>query len=163
MNAKDVLKENLTTTQNLLTWYLADLSDADLGVRPVPAANNIAWQIGHLIASETMLADALPGARYPKLPESIAGMASGKSAKEPPPGGYLKKDEYIDWFNKVRAATIENVGRLSDADLAKANTGDMAKWAPTVASLVLLICNHTLMHAGQFSVTRRALGKPVLF
>ena len=49
------------------------------------------------------------------------------------------------------------------ADLAKANTGGMAKWAPTVASLVLLICNHTLMHAGQFSVTRRALGKPVLF
>ena len=30
-------------------------------------------------------------------------------------------------------------------------------------SLLLLAANHTLMHGGQFTVVRRALGKPVVF
>ena len=42
-------------------------------------------------------------------------------------------------------------------------TGDFAKWAPTIGALLLLTANHTLMHAGQFTVVRRALNKPVLF
>jgi len=39
----------------------------------------------------------------------------------------------------------------------------MAKIAPTLGALILLQSNHTLMHAGQFTVVRRKLGKPVLF
>jgi hypothetical protein len=39
----------------------------------------------------------------------------------------------------------------------------MAKFAPTVMALFLLTANHQMMHAGQFSVVRRKLGKPVLF
>jgi hypothetical protein len=39
----------------------------------------------------------------------------------------------------------------------------MAKFAPTVGAMLLLNANHVLMHAGQFSVVRRKLGKPVLF
>ena len=35
--------------------------------------------------------------------------------------------------------------------------------APTLGALLLLQSNHTLMHAGQFTVVRRKLGKPVLF
>jgi len=29
--------------------------------------------------------------------------------------------------------------------------------------LLILTANHTLMHGGQFTVTRRALNKPVVF
>ena len=39
----------------------------------------------------------------------------------------------------------------------------MAKFAPTVGAMLLLNANHTMMHAGQFTVVRRKLGKPVLF
>ncbi len=39
----------------------------------------------------------------------------------------------------------------------------MARFAPTVGHLLLMLSNHDLMHAGQFSVLRRKLGKPVLF
>ena len=35
--------------------------------------------------------------------------------------------------------------------------------APTVGELFLLMGNHCMMHAGQFSAVRRKLGKPVLF
>ena len=33
---------------------------------------------------------------------------------------------------------------------------------PTLADLFLMLSTHTMMHAGQFTVVRRKLGKPVL-
>jgi hypothetical protein len=39
----------------------------------------------------------------------------------------------------------------------------MAKHAPTLGDIFLLLATHTMMHAGQFTVVRRKLGKPVLF
>jgi len=163
VNAKDVIKKSLKTTGDMLTMFVADLSDEDLIVRPAPAANHIAWQLGHLIACEAMMGGVIPGATYPELPAHLKSQMDGKSSKAPPPGGYLKKTEYVDWFNQVRGATIANVDRLSDADLDKATPADYATWAPTVGDLLVLTANHTLMHAGQFSVVRRALNKPVLF
>jgi hypothetical protein len=163
MNARDVIKTALTSTQSVLSWYVSDLSDADLAVRPVPTANNIAWQLGHLINAEVFLASDLPGAAYPELPATLKEQYSNKTAQITPPGGYLKKAEYVDWFNKVRGATLENVDRLSDADLDKPNTNAVAQFAPTLGALLILVANHTLMHAGQFTVVRRALNKPVLF
>ncbi len=163
MQAKDVIKKSLESTQYLLQQFVADLSDDDLLVRPVPGANHVAWQLGHLIASEAAMGGLLPGAAYPELPAGLQSQMSGKTARETPPGGYLKKADYLQWFNKVRAATIAAVDRLSDADLDRPTPEDWAKWAPTLGALLVLTSNHTLMHAGQFSVVRRALNKPVLF
>jgi hypothetical protein len=163
MQAKDAIKLGLQSTQQLLQQYLSDLADDDLLVRPVPAANHIAWQLGHLIASEVALGGLVPGASYPELPAGLKTQMDGKSNKTTPPGGFLKKAEYLEWFNKVRKATIASVDRVSDADLDKPTPGEFAKWAPTIGALLLLTSNHTLMHAGQFTVVRRALNKPVLF
>ena len=49
MNGIDVIKTALDRTRFALNWYVSDLSDADLFVRPVPAANHIAWQFGNVI------------------------------------------------------------------------------------------------------------------
>ena len=62
MQARDAIKHCLKSTQDMLNMYLSDLSDQDITVRPVPTANNIAWQLGHLISAEFMLAPILPGA-----------------------------------------------------------------------------------------------------
>ena len=130
MQAKEALKIGLTSTQNLVGWYVGDLTDQELTVRPVPNANNIAWQLGHLIEGEVHLGSALPGATYPELPPSINGQYDKKTATSGPAGGYLTKNQYLELFNQARAATIANVDKLSDADLEKPNTGSMAKFAP---------------------------------
>lgn len=163
MQAKEAVKIALSSTQNLLNWYLSDLSDEDLAVRPVPGANNIAWQVGHLIHSEGQLLASMPGAMYPDLPTTLREDYNGKKSGVVPPGGYLPKAQYLEWFNKVRTATLANVDKLTDADLDRPTPGDMAKFAPNLGALLLLTANHTLMHAGQFTVVRRALKKPVLF
>src|SRR5208282_3362039 len=68
MTAKDAIKTALTSTQFLMTKYIEDLSDADLLIRPDPAANHTAWQLGHLISSEHSMGRQFPGASYPPLP-----------------------------------------------------------------------------------------------
>jgi len=163
MNGKQVIKVALDSTQQLLKWYVSDLSDADLLVRPVPGANHIAWQLGHLVEAEQMVKAALPSAKYPELPAGWSKVHSKEGAATDPPKGFATKAEYLDRFTAMRAATIAALDGLNDADLDKPTSGEMAKWAPTVGSLFVLTGNHTLMHAGQFTVVRRKLGKPILF
>src|SRR5437762_14259108 len=110
MNAKDAVKTALTSTQNLLTMYLGDLSDADLLVRPVPGANHIAWQLGHLISAEVYLMGSnVPAGSYPELPAGFHEKYGKETATNDAPGSFLKKDEYAGLFNKFRQATIAAV------------------------------------------------------
>src|SRR6478736_6204450 len=81
MKGTDVIKNALESTQSLLEMYLADLSDADLRHRPVPKANTIAWQLGHLVEAEIGLGGAVPGAKYPDVP---ANMEMAKDGSDPP-------------------------------------------------------------------------------
>jgi hypothetical protein len=162
MTGKDVCLNVLQTTQFLLKEYFKDLSDADLQKPPVTGANNMAWQTGHLIASETQLG-AILGAQYPELPPALKELGSGKSATTQPNGGGLSKGDYLAWFDRVRKATIAAVEKMSDADLDKPTSGPMKDFAPTCGAVIVLLGNHTMMHAGQFTCVRRALGKPILF
>jgi hypothetical protein len=164
MNAKDAIRTALQATHGMLNSYVSDLSDADLLVRPVPAANHIAWQFGHLISCEVdTLGPILPGLAPVKLPPGFKEQHDEAMAAIDPPKGFLKKAEYLNLFNQAREATIAAVNKLNDADLDKPTSGSMAKFAPTLGALLLMQSNHVLMHAGQFTVVRRKLGKPVLF
>jgi hypothetical protein len=164
MNATVVVQKALDSTNHLASWFLSDLSDADLFVRPVPGANHIAWQFGHLIHSQRqMVASQLPGAALPELPAGFAEKHDNKNTKDDGPAGFATKAVYLELFGKIHQATTAAIQKLSDADLDRPSTGPMAQFAPTLGEFLLLIANHTMMHAGQFSVTRRKLGKPVLF
>jgi hypothetical protein len=161
MNAKQAIQTALQGSQHIVTMFIGDLSDADLLVRPVPSANHIAWQLGHLIVSEQGLGKALPGVAYPELPAGFDTQHNGKNAASD--SGFGTKSDYLNFFGKTREATLAALNKLSEADLDKPNTGPVAQFAPTLGALFLLVGNHGLMHAGQFSVVRRKLGKPVLF
>src|SRR6266852_2459447 len=118
MKGTEVIQAALKGAGGLVDWYLSDLSDADILVRPVPAANHIAWQLGHLIVGEiALLKDQIPGATYPELPAGFKEKYTADASKENPPTGYLTKGEYVTMFNRGREATLANLARLSDADL----------------------------------------------
>lgn len=162
MTQKDAILYSLESTRAFLLMYLKDLSDADLLMRATPTANHIAWQLGHLINSEIgLLKRDLPGLQYPKLPDGFAEAHSKKTAGSD--AGFLSRDEYMDLFEKVRNGTMTIVRILPEDELDKPSEGPLAQLAPTVGELFLTIAHHTLMHGGQFTVVRRALGKPVLF
>lgn len=164
MQTRDLARLALTSTFDTLKMYLGDLSDQDITMRPAPSANNIAWQLAHLVMAEGfLLKGELPDAQYPQAPAAIASLGSDRTGKADPAEGYLPKAEYLDWLGKMRAVTLAAVEKLSDADFDKKVTNSMAKFAPTLGALIILVANHTLMHGGQFTVVRRALNKPVVF
>src|SRR5437773_2151515 len=109
MNAKEAIRVALTSTQHMLNWFLGDLSDADLLVRPVPGANHIAWQVGHLILAEQKFGKYLPGANYPELPAGFADQHGKSTAMVDPPTGFGTKNDYLSLFNKVREVTVAAV------------------------------------------------------
>ncbi len=164
MHGVDVIRTALQSTQHLVNWFLSDLNDEELLVRPVAGANHIAWQMGHLIVSESgLLRQQLPDAVYPELPAGFAEQHSKDTQAMEPPKGFASKAVYAELFRQARQTTLEIVAKLQDSDLDQPTTGNMAPFAPTLGALFLLVSNHSLMHAGQFSVVRRKLGKPVLF
>jgi hypothetical protein len=164
MTAIDAIRTALQSTHHLITWFLSDLSDADLLVRPVQGANHIAWQIGHVLVTETRLVSQ-QGFRavYPELPAGFEKQHSKDTQAREPATGFATRGEYVDLFTKVRHATIAGLNALKESNLEAPTTGPMAAFAPTLGALLLLTSNHSLMHAGQFSVVRRKLRKPVLF
>ena len=161
MHASDVIHAALTDTKGNLNWYVSDLSDADLLVRPVPMANHIAWQLGHLIVAEKQLGGMVPGFVYAELPAGYKELYSKEGAGKDQ--GFEKKAVYVDLFNKMRDTTLAAVSKLNDADLDKPTQGPIAPFAPKLGDLFNLQAHHALMHAGQFTVVRRKLDKPVLF
>lgn len=164
MNATAAIRTALNANHQVLKMYLADLSDADLLVRPTAGANHIAWQLGHLIVSETKgFLPFIPGATVPELPSGFAEKHTKDTAAAEPAVGFCSKAEYLDLYDRVRSATLAALEKLSEADLDLPNTGPLKGFAPTVGSLLLMAGNHEMMHAGQFSVVRRKLGKSVLF
>lgn len=164
MNGIDTVRSALRSTQHLVTWFLSDLSDADLLVRPTEGANHTAWQMGHLILSEaTLVKEELPEAVYPELPAGFAAQHKKEAGAANPPSGFATRADYVDLFSRTRQATLAALDRLSDADLDRPTKGAMAAFAPRLGDLLLLVANHSLMHGGQYSVVRRKLGKPVLF
>jgi hypothetical protein len=163
MNVTEFLADNLNRNQQMITATLADFSDADLLVRPCPGANNVAWQLGHLIKSEaSALAGFAPGAA-PTLPAGFADKFTKETASKDDPSFFPKKAELLDLFGKVRAATVAWAKGLKEADLNQASPERMRGWAPTAGHWLAAAPGHVAMHVGQFQVIRRKLGKPVLF
>ena len=162
MQAKEIIKQTLNSSQDILGMLLTDLTDLELMVRPVPAANHIAWQLGHLVCAEIQILEKeLPRAVYPQLPADFVSSHQENMAKSDNPAEYRSKSEYQELLQKVRQATLANLDQMTETELDQPTTGPLSQHAPTLAALLVLTSNHTLMHAGQFSVVRRKLGKKV--
>ncbi|HEY2589906.1 MAG TPA: DinB family protein [Tepidisphaeraceae bacterium] len=163
MNPIQLFVDQLNQNHEMLMGTLGDFSDADVLVRPCPGANNVAWQLGHLIKSEAgALAGFAPGAA-PTLPAGFADKITKETAGKDDPNFFPKKAELLDLFGKVRSATIAWAKGLKEADLAQSAPERMRGWAPTAGHWLGAVTGHVAMHVGQFQVIRRKLGKPVLF
>ncbi len=164
MNAIDVLRSSLNSSRMMIEMILSDLSDADLMVRPVPHANHLAWQLGHLIAAErNILLEQLPDTKLPELPAGFAEAHNKEKATSDDAAGFRSKDEYVALLGTMREATIAELGKLSETDLDRPTQGNLAQFFPTLGTVFSMLCDHIMMHLGQASVVRRKLGKPVMF
>lgn len=162
MNTQQAIRATMDTSSIVLSRYLEDLSDADLMTRPGPGCNHLAWQLGHLIASENQLLEAVAPGCAVELPAGFAEKHNKATTGDDNSANFCTKQEYLDLFEKVHAATFAVLDKLSDADLDQPAPENFRSMFPTAGHIIILIATHGLMHAGQFVPVRRALGKPVV-
>lgn len=163
MNAKDAVRRSIASPDQIVDRYLGDLTDADLMTRPVPGANHIAWQLGHLIKAEHELIERVAPGSMPPLPAGFAEQYTNDTAGLDDPKAFLTKEEYLRLLKEQRAGTLAALDKMSDADLDRATPPPLDAYFPKLVDIFLLQGMHRTMHAGQWAVARRKLGKPPLF
>ena len=143
--------------------YLGDLTDADLLVRPAENANHIAWQLGHLIAAEHNLIEMVCPGTMPALPEGFEDQYAKETSQSDDASAFHSKEEYLRLMDEQRAGTLAVLEKLSDAELDAAAPEKIRQFAATVGAVFAGQGSHWMMHAGQWVIVRRQLGKPPLF
>jgi hypothetical protein len=161
MNSKQLLIDTYRQQAGMLQMHLSDFSEADMLVRPVEAANHVAWQLGHLVNSTINLINSVsPGALA--APEPAFAERHGYNGTKLN-DGFESKEQLLRRFNAMNDALIKWVQNLSDADAARETQDPIKGFAPTVGHLAYAHPVHVMMHVGQIQVIRRKLGKPILF
>lgn len=164
MTPVELIADSLTGNFHMLKFTLADFSDQEMLVRPVPTANHALWQLGHLAVSERRFLVTVAGEEAaPPPPAEWGTKFTAETTKNDEAAFFPKRDEVLAYYEQVRNKAAAWVRSLSEADLQKPTSGRMASFAPTFGHLALMFANHASMHLGQFQVIRRKLGKPVLF
>ena len=161
MTTHQAIYSNMDITDMVMKSYLKDLSDADLMTRPGPNCNHLAWQLGHLINSEQGLMNQLIPGSGMALPEGFGDKHSKTQTGNDDPKSFYSKQEYVELYKKSRENVKAALAKMTEADLDKPSPKGWEMF-PTVGAIVNLIATHGMMHAGQFAVVRRILGKPVV-
>ena len=162
MDAKDAIRSSANLSSMVLNAYISDLDDADLMRRPGEGCNHLAWQLGHLISAEVQLMESVAPGQGIELPAGFADTHSKESCDNDDPASFHAKQTYVDLFEKVRAASSAALDGYAPADLDKPAPEGFREFCPTMGDMFTLIATHPLMHAGQFVIVRRQLGKPIL-
>ena len=162
MDIKQAIQTSLAQADGIVNGYLADLRPAELLARPCAGANHIAWQLGHLIASERYLVEQAAPGKMPPLPDGFAEKHKKDTAGIDDPKAFLSKEEYLELARKTRAAALQIVADMSPADFDKP-VSKVPPFVKTAGELFLFLGPHWIMHAGQWAIIRRTLGRPPLF
>jgi hypothetical protein len=160
MNVKDALRQGLETSNMVAMGYLSDLTDEELMRRPCPGCNHINWQLGHLIASENHHVASHSPKFVKPLPQGFKEKYAKETVGSDDASQFCTKAELLQLAAEQRSATLAALDAMSEADLDKPSG---IEYAPTIGALLSMEGSHWLMHAGQWAVVRRELGRAPLF
>ena len=161
MNVKDLLHYNVTLTHSITKAYLDDITEKEMLVRAVPGSNHLAWQLGHLVASERSLLEAI-GVDVPDLPEGFAEKHGDKNTDSDNPSDFLSKSEYFELMEQMHKVADAAIDKTDEAGLDAPTPEKLRSFFPTVGAVLLMTGSHEMMHSGQIAAIRRKLGKPVV-
>ena len=156
----DAIAQGLTQSGMLLNRYTADLTPQEYLHRPTAKANCVAWTIGHLILSDRGVLKRLGQTDLPALPDGFEKRFS-RDEGCPQADAFGDVTALLPLFNQHRQQLIEAVKRATPQQL----NAPLEKPHPmfgNVGEMALFMSAHAAMHAGQFTIIRRSLGRPPL-
>jgi uncharacterized damage-inducible protein DinB len=126
-----------------------------------PGTNHALWFAGHMTTADNYFISKLAPNRKKPLDdwEALFGMGSKPTSN---PDQYPPAAEVLDVMRERRAVLLELLAKETDADLAGPPLEGPNDFWPDKGSIYEMIGWHEMLHAGQVSMVRRALGhKPV--
>ena len=86
-----------------------------------------------------------------------------KTAASDNPADFLTKEEYLKLFNQQRDGTLAVLATMSEEELSKPAPPPLDHFLKRVGDVFTMQGTHTVMHAGQWAVIRRQLGRKPMF
>ncbi len=163
MDSRGAIKASIDMGKMISMAYLQDLTDEEMMHRPHPQCNHIKWQVGHLIVSENQMINGCVPGSIPDLPEGFAEKYTKETAAVDDADFFHSKEELMQAFEQQRNGTLAALEKLSDEDLDKPTPEPMQGYAPNWGTAFVMQDSHWLMHAGQWAVIRRQLGRSPMF
>ncbi len=163
MDSRAAIRLNLNMADMVSMSYVEDLTDDEMLHRPCAGANHIKWQMGHLITSEHQIIEGVAPDSMPPLPAGFAEKYTKETAASDDPAAFDSRAALLEAYKAQRAATLAALEKQTDESLDQPGPEEMKQYAPTVAAAFSLQGGHWMMHAGQWAVIRRQLGRPPLF
>ncbi|MEM6690681.1 MAG: DinB family protein [Planctomycetota bacterium] len=162
MDAKDAIKYTFHMSRTVVKSYIADLEDTALMCRPHPGCNHIAWQLGHIIASEVQLLESVSPGSGIELPEGFVEHHAKENTGSDDRGHFLNKEQYLALLEKLQVAVYETLEATDESEMDKPGPEFLKGFADTVGEVFVLIANHPMMHAGQWVPIRRQFDQPIV-
>ncbi|HMO15021.1 MAG TPA: DinB family protein [Pirellulaceae bacterium] len=163
MDAKSVIRLNLETAQMISLGYLSDLSDKEMLHRPDPSCNHINWQFGHLLINDHKMIEGCLAGSLQQLPATFMAKYAKELARSDNPSDFETKAVLLDMYHVQRQGIRDALEKVPADDLDKPGPEMMRSYAPTIGAAFTMVGLHWLMHAGQWAVIRRQLGRKPMF
>jgi uncharacterized damage-inducible protein DinB len=151
------------------TWFsqtAEDLRDAPLAQPTAHGGNHPLWTVGHVAWVEGGFRAMLFGEPNPlEHWKPMFGMGTEPMADAT---GYPTYEEIVAAYHELRAGNLARLATLSDDDLAGSparppERPEAAELWKTKGQMLLMLALHQMIHLGQLTVVRRALGRPYRF
>ncbi len=152
---------SLRASKLFLHRMIDDLKPEELQAQPLPGLNSIAWMLGHLALVDRRQLKWLGIAELPALPEGFEVKFKTTGAAAVAQESLGVPSEIIAIFDSHRDALIACLPTV-DPSVFMQPTEAIRPWFSDKGEATLFMGLHTMLHVGQISTIRRALGYPPL-
>lgn len=164
MNMNDFLRDRLTVARSWTMSLLEDIDESTWFDMPAPGTNHVAWQIGHLAASQVALIHVRCfGKDYDHCAPAGFREKFGKgSTPLADPSAYPSIADIRAAFDRIQTEALDLIAALSESDLDSPTGGEQHPLFSTKQGAIATAALHETFHAGQIALLRRLAGKPPL-
>jgi hypothetical protein len=164
MDTLKFLCDRLTVARGWTSSLLEDIDQSTWFNMPAPGINHVAWQVGHLAASQVSLIHVRCFAKdYDRCaPPGFREMFGKGSTPNANPGAYPPLADVRAAFDRIQAEALDLIASMSESDLNSPAGAEPHPLFSTKQGAIATTAMHETFHAGQIALLRRLAGKPPL-
>jgi uncharacterized damage-inducible protein DinB len=157
--ANEPIVYSLQFSRGAVRMFTEDLSPQEMLHRTTPKANCAAWLIGHLTLTDRNMLKRLGVTDLPPLPDADFEKRFSRDEGCPQAEAFGEVSMLLATFESHRDSLIALASSMTPQQLDQPLDKPHPRFK-SVGELLAFMSLHTCIHAGQFTMIRRSLGRP---